>query len=43
LLDPPAPPAATQLSPADVEKRFREMMRPPETGLPSLPGLPPIK
>jgi tripartite ATP-independent transporter DctM subunit len=43
LLDPPAPPAAAQLSPADVEKRFREMMRPPGSALPSFPNPPPIK
>ncbi len=47
LFEPPPPPAAETLSPADVEKRFREMMRPQGAqqlpGLPAFPVLPPVK
>lgn len=50
LLDPPPPPAAETLSPAALEQRLRDMMRPPGTqpgtqpgsGLPPLLGLPPL-
>jgi TRAP-type mannitol/chloroaromatic compound transport system permease large subunit len=43
MLDPPPPPVAKQMTPADLEKRVREMMRPPDMVLPPFPAPPPIK